>query len=126
MKRKTKQDLLKHYSDKPAQRLLQIDSFTNGHPADAVMPGDDDGDQLMYTITDELMSTPGKTLPLRILIHEDADPRDVRRLLEKSLRSLDSALDFLREEAEAEVLARAGIRRRFLLGPECGGGLDEG
>ena len=79
----TKADLLRHYRTKPVQRFWQIDGFVRTW-GDSVIPSDEDGDALMGGATHELMSTPGDRLPVRILIHEDARPEDVYRLLTKA------------------------------------------
>jgi hypothetical protein len=105
----SKQQLLDAYATKPVQRFLQVDGFCDVW-ADDVMGPDDDGDSLMLGITHELMSSPGRLMPARLLIHEDADPEDVRRLLEKALENLDGALEYLRQESDRELLARAGIK----------------
>ncbi len=104
----TNQDLLNAYATKPAQRFLQVDGFCD-IPGDDVMNPDPHGDQLMLTITHELMRSPGAHLPIRMLIHEGAKPDDVRRLLEKVLEDLDGCLGYLREETDRELLGRAGI-----------------
>jgi hypothetical protein len=106
-------DLLAHYARKPAQRFLQIDGFT-ACQRDSVLCGDAlHGDALSPGVTHELMSTPGRHLPVRVLIHEDAQIEDVRRLLTKVLDSLDSSFERLRESDERNLFERAGIVEPF-------------
>ena len=82
--RPTRFDLLKDYCEKPVQRFLQIDGFVRV-TGDSVIGSDEDGDGLIAGMTHELMRTPsGDLLPVRILVHEDARPEDVRRLLTKA------------------------------------------
>ena len=95
----TKQELLDHYAAKPVQRFVQVDGFvdTKGDP---VVTGDEDGDCLMTGVRHELMRSPGRGMPLRVLIHEDAELEDVRRLLTKILENVDHSLDVLTEPIE--------------------------
>jgi hypothetical protein len=102
-------DLVAAYAQKPVCRLLQLDGFT-GAQGDCVIRGDEDGDGIMFGVTHELMRSPGRDMPVRLLIHEDADCEDVRRLLAKMLDGvINRGIDYLREEAERDLLARAGI-----------------
>lgn len=104
-------DLLAHYAKKPIQRFLQIDGFT-GCQGDSVLCGDAlHGDALSIGITTELMSTPDRGLPVRVLIHEDAEREDVRRLLTKMLDDLDRSFEVLDEDNERELFERAGIKQ---------------
>ncbi len=93
----------------PSNGSYKVDGFCDVVPGDDVMNLDPHGDQLMLTITHELMRSPGAHLPIRMLIHEGAKPDDVRRLLEKVLEDLDGCLGYLREETDRELLGRAGI-----------------
>jgi hypothetical protein len=104
-----KQEILEELADKPVQRFLQLDGWANVEP-DGVMHGDDEGDLTMLGITHELMRSPGRDLPVRVLIHEDADLEDVRRLLTKMLDGLDGYFDHLVEDTERELLRRAGVQ----------------
>lgn len=104
----SKQDLLDHYATKEPQRFLQRDGFCD-HWVDTTLRPDRDGDSSAVGMTAELMSTPGRTLPLRILIHEDADQEDVRRLMRKALAALDRDFEELREQQQRDVLERAGV-----------------
>lgn len=99
---------LAHYADSPLQRFLQIDGWRGCYPDD-IMGCDADGDQVMFGITEELMRSPGEHLPIRVLIHEDARPEDVRRLLVKLTDNLDEAFGFLREETERDLFSRADV-----------------
>jgi len=104
-----KAELLAHYATKPVQRFLQVDCFT-GCWGDSVLAGNPPhGDALMSGLTHELMSTPDRHLPVRVLIHEDAQREDVRRLLTKMLDHVDSSFERLHEDNERELFERAGI-----------------
>lgn len=94
--------------DKPEKRLLQVDGFCRVL-SDDVMHPDDNGDAIMLGITHERMRSPSRDMPVRVFVHEDADREDVRRLLGKMLDEFDRCFDFLREENERELFARADV-----------------
>lgn len=106
---KTREDLLAHYRTKPIQRFLQMDGFHT--PGDEFTGKGEDGESVVSTLTQELMGTPGRSMPVRLLIHEDADPEQARRLLRRMLEGLDQAFEMLCEEEQAELFKRAGIER---------------
>jgi hypothetical protein len=93
----TKQDLLDSYADKPVRRFMQIDGWCNV-PTDDVMHPDDDGDQTCIGTTHELMRSSGQHMRVRLLIHEDGRPEDVRRLLTKVLDDIEETFAVMRED----------------------------
>jgi hypothetical protein len=78
-----KDELLFIAEEKPVRRFLQIDGFCNLEGGDDVMVADADDDTMCSGVVDELRNGGSVGDPVRILIHEDADPEDVRRLLTK-------------------------------------------
>ena len=89
VERKLRQEI----ADTQLQRFGQIDGVLDC--AGDILDGDSDGDALIFSVTYEPMESPGKHMPLRILIHEAADREDTRRLLLKALDALDPAFDTL-------------------------------
>jgi hypothetical protein len=73
------------------------------------MHPDPDGDAIIFGLTREAMRSPGRDLPVRVLIHEDAHLEDARRVLTKALNALDSVFELLREDTQRELFARAGV-----------------
>ena len=104
-------DLLREVASSPVRRFLLLEGFA-GHPEDSCRNPDAEGDVLMLRVTYELRCSTG---PVHILVHENARPEDVRRLLRKALEDLEddapggSAFDVLAAAEEEELLARAGI-----------------
>jgi hypothetical protein len=104
----SKQSKLAHYERRQLQRFLQVDGFCRTR-GDSVMAPDEDGDVVMLGMTQELMGTPGPNLPVRLLIHDNASPEDVRRLLIKMLDVVGSGFEFLRDEDARELFLPSEI-----------------
>lgn len=101
---RTQQALLDRYGTKPVQTFFQADGFCH-QQSDSVMA---EGDNILTGITTELMSTPSRTMPVRVLIHSDADREDVRRLLTRILEDLDCIMRDRSSEVTGDLLALAG------------------
>ncbi len=96
-----KTEILDKLKERPVARLLQMDGFIDT-AGDPIVPGDDEGDKIMTKVTHELMRSPCRQMPVRVLIHEDADPEDVRRLLGKMLDALEDSFGWFRRETGLE------------------------
>ena len=78
---------------KPVRRFLQIDGFRKLEGGDDIMRPDADDDTVFSGAVDELRNTGSEDNPVRILIHEDADSDDVRRLLTKMVAYANELLE---------------------------------
>lgn len=76
-----KQRLLKHYAEREPKTFYQLDGFTKVEE-DYVFSPDDDGDSVLTSVTEELMT--GNSV-LRVLITEGATKEEAVRLLKKIL-----------------------------------------
>lgn len=95
-------NLLATAAKKPVRRFLQMDGFANGGDSYSNV----DGDAVFWGVTHELRQSKHA---VRVQIHEDADPAEVRRLLEKILESVDDGFAHLREADARDLFERADI-----------------
>ena len=88
----TRLDLLRHYSEKTPKRFLQIDGF---HPSTGALEDleDPDDDEIISTLTHELMNSP---FTVRVLIPLDADAVVASRQLRKAAELMETEPGMLR------------------------------
>lgn len=80
---KTKEELLKHYSERDPVKFIQYDVFTEGFD-DMVIP-DEDGDSIWSSQTQELMTG---LYTIRVLIRPDIAKEVAIRGLEKTIERI--------------------------------------
>lgn len=82
---------------KPVRTFLQIDlcGITEPYGRDGLCPADENGHLITYGVVNELRRF---DIPLRIQIHEDADPDEIRKAVAALPEYLDDALDYMRAE----------------------------
>ncbi len=105
-----KQTLLEHYAERDPSSFFQVDAFTDVEAGDHVLEPDGESDDIMCSVTHELMLG---TYAIRVLVTPGTSPEKTCTLLGKISEMIaERGFEFHANELERQIDAREARHHR--------------